>query len=62
MAAAIMANVSDLDHVVANAIENLVRISSHEPYSHLGIVRFVTAVRVLNKQSDSIADGRQHSP
>lgn len=55
-----MTNVSDLDHVVANAIKDFVRISDHELYPHLWIVRPVTAVRVLAKQSHGIADTRQH--
>jgi hypothetical protein len=56
-----MANVGDLDHVVANPIKELVRIPHYELYPHLRIVRFVTAVRVLTEQSHCFADTLQHT-
>jgi hypothetical protein len=54
-----MANVQDLDEILANAVENLVGVPADEHHTYVRVVCLISAIRIFAKQLHRLADARR---
>src|SRR3972149_6565337 len=52
----------DLGNIVAYPIEDFIGVADDELHPHIGIIRFISAVRLILQQLHCVANARHHIP